>query len=167
MSILNLHILPDPLLRQKARRVRKIDASIQKLVDDMIDTMRNANGVGLAANQVGVLHRVIVIEIPEESDVRVLINPELIRRQGERVVEEGCLSIPGYRGELTRSLKVKARALDRYGNPARINAEGLLAQAVEHEVDHINGILYIDHLEGPEKFWKLDVQETGSQTEAR
>ena len=167
MSLLNLHILPDPLLRQKARRVRKIDDSIQKLVDDMIDTMRNANGVGLAANQVGVLHRVIVIEIPEESDVRVLINPELIRRQGERVVEEGCLSIPGYRGELTRSLKVKARALDRYGNPVRINAEGLLAQALEHEVDHINGILYVDHLDSPEKFWKLDAQETGSQTEAR
>lgn len=167
MALLNLRILPDPVLRHKARRVSKIDSSIQKLVEDMIDTMRNANGVGLAANQVGVLQRVVVIEIPEESEVRVLINPEVIRRQGERVVEEGCLSIPGYRGELTRSLKVRARALDIDGNAVRINAEGLLAQALEHEVDHINGTLYIDHLESPEKFWKLDVQETRAHTEAR
>ena len=159
MSLLNLRTLPDPVLRQKARRVTKIDDSLQKLIDDMIDTMRHANGVGLAANQVGVLHRVVVIEIPEEEEVRVLINPEIIRREGERTVEEGCLSIPGYRGELSRSLKVRVRALDRYGKPIRIKAEGLLAQALEHETDHINGILYIDHLESHEKLWKLEPQE--------
>jgi len=150
--------LPDPVLRQKARRVDKINESLQKLIDDMVDTMRDANGVGLAANQVGVLQRVVVIEIPDEEQVRVLINPEITRREGERVVEEGCLSIPGYRGELTRSLKLRVRALDRHGKQIRIKAEGLLAQALEHETDHINGTLYIDHLESAEKLWKLDPQ---------
>ena len=159
MSVLNLRTLPDPVLRQKARRVTRFDDALQKLIDDMIDTMRAANGVGLAANQVGVLQRVVVIEIPEEEVVRVLINPEITRREGERVVDEGCLSIPGYRGELTRSLKVRARALDRDGNTVRIRAEGLLAQALEHETDHINGTLYIDHLESSDKLWKLEPQE--------
>ncbi len=159
MTVLNLRTLPDPVLRQKARRVTRIDDALQKLIDDMIDTMRAASGVGLAANQVGVLQRVVVIEIPEEEEVRVLINPEITRREGERVVEEGCLSIPGYRGELTRSLKVRARALDRDGNTVRIKAEGLLAQALEHETDHINGTLYIDHLESSDKLWKLEPQE--------
>jgi peptide deformylase len=142
-----------------------MDDSLQKLIDDMIDTMREANGVGLAANQVGVLQRVIVIEIPEEEQVRVLINPEITRREGERVVEEGCLSIPGYRGELTRSLKVRVRALDRDGKSVRFKAEGLLAQALEHETDHINGTLYIDHLESADKLWKLEPQEVGHPEE--
>ena len=154
------------MLRQKARRVTKIDDALHRLIDDMIDTMREAIGVGLAANQVGVLQRVVVIEIPEEEEeVRVLINPEIVRREGERVVEEGCLSIPGYRGELTRSLKVRVRALDRDGNPVRFKAEGLLAQALEHETDHINGTLYIDHLESPEKLWKLQAQAAGASSE--
>ena len=159
MTVLNLRTLPDPVLRQKARRVTKIDDALQKLIDDMIDTMRDASGVGLAANQVGVLQKIVVIEIPEEEEVRVLINPEITRREGERLVEEGCLSIPGYRGELTRSLKVRARALDRDGNTVRIKADGLLAQALEHETDHINGTLYIDHLESSDKLWKLEPQE--------
>ncbi len=159
MTVLNLRTLPDPVLRQKARRVTKIDDALQKLIDDMIDTMRDASGVGLAANQVGVLQRIVVIEIPDEEEVLVLINPEITRREGERLVEEGCLSIPGYRGELTRSLKVRARALDRDGNAMRIKADGLLAQALEHETDHINGTLYIDHLESSDKLWKLEPQE--------
>ncbi|MBI4282362.1 MAG: peptide deformylase [Chloroflexi bacterium] len=166
MALLNMRTLPDPILRQKARRVSKIDASLQRLIDDMIETMRNANGVGLAANQVGVLQRVVVIEIPEEEQVRVLINPEIVRREGERLVEEGCLSIPGYRGEITRSLKVRVRALDRDGKPLRIKAEGLLAQALEHETDHVNGTLYIDHLESADKLWKLEPLEAQAQTEA-
>ena len=166
MSLLHLRTIPDPVLRQKARRVSKIDDALHKLIDDMIDTMRDADGVGLAANQVGVLQRVVVIEIPEEEQVRVLINPEIVRREGERVVEEGCLSIPGFRGELVRSVKVRVRALDRDGKPVRFKADGLLAQALEHETDHINGALYIDHLESPEKLWKLQPQEAGSQSEA-
>ena len=166
MSLLHLRTIPDPVLRQKARRVSKIDDALHKLIDDMIDTMRDADGVGLAANQVGILQRVVVIEIPEEEQVRVLINPEIVRREGERVVEEGCLSIPGFRGELVRSVKVRVRALDRDGKPVRFKADGLLAQALEHETDHINGILYIDHLESPEKLWKLQPQEAGMQSEA-
>ena len=167
MALLNLRTLPDPVLRQKARRISKFDDSLQKLIDDMIDTMRDANGVGLAANQVGILQRVVVIEMPqeEEQQLLVLINPEITRREGERVVEEGCLSIPGYRGELTRSLKVRVRALDRDGKPVRIKAEGLLAQALEHETDHINGTLYIDHLESADKLWKLEPQEVGHPEE--
>lgn len=157
--MLNIRILPDPVLRQKARKVSKIDNSTQKLIDDMIDTMRAANGVGLAANQVGILQRIVVIEIPEEEEVRVLINPEITRREGERDVDEGCLSIPGYRGELTRSVKVRVRALDRYGKTVRIKAEGLLAQALEHETDHINGTLYIDHLQNSDHLWRLNPQE--------
>ncbi len=166
MSLLHLRTIPDPVLRQKARRVSKIDDALHKLINDMIDTMRDADGVGLAANQVGVLQRVVVIEIPEEEQTRVLINPEIVRREGERVVEEGCLSIPGFRGELVRSVKVRVRALDRDGKPVRFKADGLLAQALEHETDHINGILYIDHLESPEKLWKLQPQEAGMQSEA-
>jgi len=166
VALLNLRTLPDPVLRQKARKVSKIDDSLRKLIDDMIDTMRDANGIGLAANQVGILQCIVVIEIPEEEQVRVLINPQMVRREGERVVEEGCLSIPGYRGELTRSLKVRVRALDRDGKTVRIKGEGLLAQALEHEIDHINGTLYIDHLESPDKLWKLEPQEAGAQSEA-
>ena len=108
----------------------------------------------------------VVIEIPEEDQTRVLINPEIVRREGERVVEEGCLSIPGFRGELVRSVKVRVRALDRDGKPVRFKAGGLLAQALEHETDHINGFLYIDHLESPDKLWKLQPQEAGAQSEA-
>ena len=156
LSILNIRTLPDPLLRQKAKRVQKIDTSVRQLVADMIDTMRDANGVGLAANQVGVLKRVVVIEIPGEDQVRVLINPEIVRREGEREIEEGCLSIPGYRGELKRSVKVRARALDVDGKPIRVKADGLLAQALEHETDHINGILYVDHLEDHQKLYRLE-----------
>lgn len=159
MTELNIRILPDPVLRQKAKRVTKIDSSTQRLIDDMIDTMRAANGVGLAANQVGILQKIVVIEIPDEEEVRVLINPEVTRREGEREVDEGCLSIPGYRGGLTRSVKVRVRALDRLGKTVRIKAEGLLAQALEHETDHINGILYIDHLQNSDHLWRLNLQE--------
>lgn len=166
MAVLNIRTLPDPILRQKARRVTRIDDKLQQLIDDMIDTMRDAQGVGLAANQVGSLQRVVVIEIPEDEQVYVLINPEITRRQGERVVEEGCLSIPGYRGELSRSVKVRVRALDRNGQTIKIKAEGLLAQALEHETDHINGTLYVDHLQGADQLWRIVHHHVGSEVEA-
>ena len=128
--------------------------------------VKNYSGVGLAANQVGYLQRVVVIEIPEDEKVYVLINPEITRRQGERVVEEGCLSIPGYRGELSRSLKVRVRALDRNGETIKIKAEGLLAQALEHETDHINGTLYIDHLQDADQLWRIVHHHVDSEAEA-
>ena len=154
MSVLPMHIVPDPILRERAKRVSNISPSIQKLIDDMIETMRDSHGVGLAANQVGVLQRVIVIQLPDDEEPRVFINPELIKQEGERDVEEGCLSIPGYRGLVKRSVKVKAKGLDRKGKEVRVNADELLAQALEHEIDHLNGTLYIDRLVDRDKLWK-------------
>ena len=157
MAALKIRTLPDPVLRQKAKRVTKIDASIQKLVNDMVDTMRAAPGVGLAAPQVGVSLRIAVIEIPGEN-VITLINPEVIKRQGERVLEEACLSVPGYQGEIKRSVTVRVKAQDRQGKEFRIKGEELLAQALEHETDHLNGTLYIDHIESPDKLRELPRQ---------
>ena len=155
MAILPIRLVPDPVLRAKAKRVRMIDGSIQRLIDDMIETMRAAPGIGLAAPQVGASLRVIVIEIPEE-DLVVLINPEVIKRSGERLVEEGCLSLPGYRGEIKRSVSVTVKGQDRYGKEIRLKATELLAQALEHETDHLNGVLYIDYLESPDKLYPIE-----------
>jgi peptide deformylase len=154
MAILALCSRHDPVLRRKAKRVTTVDSSIRQLVDDMIETMRAASGVGLAAPQIGVSLRIAVIGIPEE-DVVVLINPEIIKRNGERFLTEACLSIPGYYGDIKRSVSVKVKARNRYGKEIRLKGEGLLAQALEHEIDHLNGVLYVDHLEIPEKLQKV------------
>ncbi len=159
MSVLPMRIVPDSVLREKAKRVSSIGPSLQRLIDDMIDTMHDAHGVGLAANQVGVLQRVIVIQLSEDEEPRVFINPEITRRQGEREVEEGCLSIPGYRGLVKRSVSVRAKGLDRNGRPVRVNAEELLAQALEHELDHLNGTLYVDRLVDRDQLWKEEPEE--------
>ena len=140
MAVLPIRVAGDPVLRQKAKKVRKIDASIQKLIDDMIETMRAAPGVGLAASQVGVPLRVIVMEIPEfddreqpQRDLYVLINPQIVKRSGKRRIDEGCLSIPGYKAEVPRSVSVTVKGLDREGKEIRIKAEdNLLAEAIEH-----------------------------------
>jgi len=162
MAVLRIRTLPDPLLRHKTKRVTRIDKSIQKLVDDMIDTLRaDPNRAGLAAPQVGVLLRVAVIELPEQELI-TLINPEIIKREGERIVQEGCLSIPGYFGEIKRAVTVKVKAKDRDGKEFRLKAEGLLAQALEQEIEHLDGILYIDHLESQEKLFEA-VQEEEEQ----
>lgn len=151
MAVLQIRTLPDPVLRQKAKRVTKIDDSIQKLIDDMIDTLRaDPNRAGLAAPQVGVLLRVAVIKVPEQELI-TLINPAIVKKEGERIVQEGCLSIPGYFGEIKRAVTVKVKARDRYGKEFRLKAQGLLAQALEQEIEHLDGILYIDHLESSEK----------------
>ena len=138
---------PHVALRQKAKKVRKIDKSILSLADDLVDTLCEAGGVGLAANQIGVLRRVIVIQLPDEEEPRVYVNPEITHREGEREVEEGCLSVPGYHAIVIRSIWVKAKGLDRQAKLIRLRAEDLLAQVLEHEIDHLNGILYLDHLE--------------------
>ena len=161
MAVLKVCTLPDPVLRQKAKKVNEIDASIQKLIDDMIDTMRAVSGVGLAAPQVGVSLRIAVIEIPGE-EVITLINPEMVKRQGERILEEACLSVPGYQGEIKRSEKVKVKAQDRMGKEFRLKGEDLLAQALEHEIDHLSGILYVDHVESEDKLFKI-VKEVEEQ----
>ena len=155
MARLPMRHVPDPILRQQTRRVTQIPANMKQYTDDMVETMHAEHGVGLAANQVGGLQKVAVIQLPEWNEALVLINPEIIRREGEREVEEGCLSIPGYRGTVTRSERVRVRALDLNGKVIRIKADGLLAQALEHETDHLNGILYIDHLVSRESLWKI------------
>ncbi len=176
MAVLPIRMAGDPVLRRKAKKVRRIDASIQKLVDDMIETMRDAPGVGLAANQVGVLLRVIVIEVPVEDDeeeeapirreLYTLINPQIVKRSGEREIEEGCLSIPGYKAETPRSVSVTVKGLNRDGKEIRIKAENnLLAQALEHEIDHINGVLYIDRLESTDRLVKLEEEEAPVQSD--
>lgn len=157
MAILPLHRYPDPVLQKRARQVTSIDGRVQQLIDDMVETMHHANGVGLAAPQVGVSLRVAVIEMPGE-EVLTLINPKIVKRQGEREVVEGCLSVPGYRGVLTRSERVTAKGLDRWGKEVRIKGEGLLAQALEHEVDHLDGVLYIDHLDDIDQLERLDAE---------
>jgi peptide deformylase len=159
MAILSVLTLPEPILRRKSKRVRTIDGSVRKLAEDMIETMHAASGVGLAAPQVGVSLRVIVIGLPEEEDF-VLINPEVVRRSGERLVTEGCLSVPGYYGEIKRAQRVTVKGKDLSGKEVRIKAEELLAQALEHEIDHINGVLYIDHLESDEKLHRIEPEIT-------
>ena len=146
MAIRPILELPHPTLRQRAKKIRKIDSSVLRLAYDMVDTMIDAGGVGLAANQVGVPRRVIVVKLPEEEEARIYINPEISHREGEREVEEGCLSIPGYKALILRSVWVKFQALDHSSQLIRLRAEDLLSQALEHEVDHLNGILYVDHL---------------------
>ncbi len=164
MAVRPIVFLPDPVLRRKAKRVPRMDASIHKLIEDMIESMYAAHGVGLAAPQIGVSLRVIVIGLPEEEPF-ALINPEIVKVSGERLVEEGCLSVPGYRAELTRSKLVVAKGLSPAGKEVRIKArDDLLAQALEHEIDHINGILYIDHLPSLDALFKIE-PETAAPAE--
>jgi peptide deformylase len=158
MAILPIYCIPEPVLRQKAKRVRTIDGSIHRLIGDMLETMHSASGVGLAAPQLGTLLRVIVIGIPGEEDI-ALINPEVVRRSGERLVNEGCLSIPGYIGEIKRAESVKVKGRNPDGKEIRIKADELLAQALEHEIDHLNGVLYIDYLESMDKLRQIEPEE--------
>ena len=160
MTVLPIRTLPDPVLRQKAKRVRTIDSSVKKLIADMMETLHaDPNRVGLAAPQVGVSLRILVIGIPDEEDV-VLVNPKIVRRGGERTITEGCLSVPGYYGNISRSESVVVKGRDQNGKEVRIKAEGLLAQALEHEIDHLNGTLYVDHLESMEQLKKIGSEET-------
>ena len=158
MAVLPIRIAPDPVLKQKSKRVRNINGSIHKLIKDMLETMHDAPGVGLAAPQVGVPLRVIVIGIPEQEDF-ALINPEVVKTKGERVVSEGCLSIPGYMGQLKRAESVTVKGRDLNGKEVRIKAEELLAQALEHEIDHVNGILYTDRLESEDDLKKIEPKD--------
>ena len=165
MAILNMRFLPDPILRKQAKKVAKVTPQLKKLVENMVETMHDQNGVGLAANQVGSLQKVAVIQTPDMEEPMVLINPEIMKKEGERQVEEGCLSVPGYRGLVNRSEKVRAKAMGLDGKIYRVNAEELLAQALEHEIDHLNGILYIDHLVSHESLYKITYVHGGEEFE--
>ena len=158
MTVRNIVLYPDPVLRRKARKVTNFDKDFQSLVDDMIETMRDAPGVGLAAPQVGVSERVIVVEYAEPEEVEegeeprevepklyVLVNPEIIKASSDKVMGvEGCLSLPTLIGEVERSEKVQIKATNRFGQPMKLKAEDWLARIIQHEIDHLNGIVFTD-----------------------
>ncbi len=144
MSILDLHLLGSPVLREHSAPVKLVDEEVRKFVDDLFETMYAAKGVGLAANQVGVARRIAVIDADDQK--LVLINPQLVAVSGKETGEEGCLSVPELFGDVTRPDHVTLEALDRDGNPYRVELTELAARAVQHEIDHLDGILFLDHL---------------------
>ncbi|MGV1759245.1 MULTISPECIES: peptide deformylase [Rhizobium] len=150
MTIKPLIILPDPLLRQASKPIERIDAETQRLADDMLETMYDAPGIGLAAVQIGVARRMLVIDVSREGEEKkplVFINPEIVTSSDERsVYEEGCLSIPDYYAEVERPARVTVKHLDRDGKEQLTEADGLLATCVQHEIDHLNGVLFIDYI---------------------
>ena len=150
MAILKLFEYPHPVLKQKTEKVEKVDNEIKKLLDDMLETMYASNGCGLAAPQIGVSKRIVVIDIAREDEEPTplyMVNPEIVWRSEEKVCgEEGCLSVPGQRAEVERFASVKIKYLDYEGKEQELLAEDFLAIAVQHELDHLDGVLYIDHL---------------------
>jgi peptide deformylase len=169
----------NPVLRKKSKKVKNFGEALQTLIDDMVETMHAANGLGLAAPQVGVLERVIVIQMPEVAEgeepfpysgkLFTLCNPQIIRAAGEDDREEGCLCLPGYVGEVKRATSVTVKAQDRRGKKVRIKAAGLLARAFQHEVDHLDGILFIDRVESLDKIRRIvppeEAESEDTQTE--
>jgi len=142
-------VYPDPVLKAKAERIEEIDGDLQALVDGMLEVMYSAPGIGLAANQVGELRRVIVFDCRPREEGRepaVLINPEIVLGEDEITWEEACLSVPDFSADVVRKAQVKVRGVDRHGDPLDIEAEGLLAVCLQHEIDHLNGTLFIDHI---------------------
>ncbi|NTF30588.1 peptide deformylase [Rhizobium skierniewicense] len=150
MTIKPLIILPDPLLRQQSKPIEQVDAEITRLADDMLDTMYDAPGIGLAAIQIGVPRRMLVIDISREDEDRnpvVFINPEILKVSDDvSAYEEGCLSIPDYYAEVERPASLTVGYIDRDGKKQTVEAEGLLATCLQHEMDHLNGVLFIDHI---------------------
>lgn len=164
MAIREIVSLPEPVLRRKARKVTEFGPDLQKLIDDMIETMRAAPGVGLAAPQVNVPLRVIVVEYGEEEredappKLYSIVNPEITRYSTETEMGvEGCLSIPGFLGDVDRPLAITVKGINRRGQPIRIKAEGWLARIFQHEVDHLDGVLFVDRAE---KVWKMEGETT-------
>ncbi len=164
MVIRRILTAEEPILRERAKRVTQFDASLHRLLDDMLETMRDAPGIGLAANQIGVGLQVAVIEL--EDRVTELVNPQLVRQSGEVIDWEGCLSIPGFVAEVKRHARVTVKAKDRYGKEFRVKGEELFARALQHEIDHLNGILYIDHLESLEELVRVTEAPSEVETEA-
>jgi peptide deformylase len=147
VTVRKLHLLGSPVLRQRAAEVAAVDDDLRRLIDDLFETMRAARGVGLAANQVGIAQRVAVVDVGEDDPPPlVLVNPRLIERSGSQVGEEGCLSIPEIYGDVERAETVVLEALDRDGRPYTLRATGFKARAIQHEIDHLDGVLFLDHL---------------------
>ncbi len=161
------------VLRSKAKKVQRVTPKLVALARQMLETMRAANGIGLAAPQVGILQRLFVAELPEDEErnlpreTYILFNPEIVKNFGEQVGYEGCLSIPGYVGQVARAEKVTIKGLDERGRPVRYKAEGYLARVFQHEIDHLDGILYTDRLTDPTTFKPVEVgQEEAAEREA-
>jgi peptide deformylase len=149
VAILPVRIYGDPALRTKARPVTEIDDTTRKLAEDMRETMHAYHGVGLAANQIGILQRILVVDVPLEGDEHAaftLINPKIESRSGSEEGEEGCLSIPGIYENVKRALQIRVTALDEHGKPVDLVAGGYLARAIQHEIDHLDGVLFVDRL---------------------
>ncbi|TVX94158.1 peptide deformylase [Paenibacillus agilis] len=133
---------PDPVLHEVAKEVTKFNANLHKLLDDMADTMYHAEGVGLAAPQIGILKRVIVVDVGDENGLIEMVNPEMVEKEGEQLGPEGCLSIPGLNGDVRRYKKIHVKGFDRHGKPVKVTATDFLARAFQHEIDHLNGVLF-------------------------
>jgi peptide deformylase len=147
MAKLDILTFPDPRLRNKAKPVGMVDGRIQRIVDDMLETMYAAPGIGLAAIQVNVPLRIVVMDVSEEKNAPLcLINPEILERAGEEQMEEGCLSVPGFYEPVSRAERVRVRALDREGSPLELETDGLLAVCIQHEIDHLDGKLFVDYV---------------------
>ena len=145
MAVLPILELPNPILRQRAKKIRNIDSNVVNMAHNMVDTMRHASGVGLAANQIGQLRRVIVIQLPDEDEARIYINPEITRRSGRRRVEEGCLSIPEIRLITDRFDKIKVRYFNEDGKKIKKPLKGFMSRLFQHELDHLNGVLMVEN----------------------
>lgn len=165
MAVLEIKTYPEKVLKEKASPVENINGQIQRLIDDMTETMYAAPGIGLAAPQVGVSKRIIILDVSvkdeEKMPLIVLINPEIVNYEGETDSEEGCLSLPGYTTTVKRSEKILVRGLNREGMPVEIDGEGLLSRALQHEIDHLNGTLIIDRISSIKReFFKKRFQKT-------
>jgi peptide deformylase len=166
----------EPVLRQKAKKIKRFGPSVEALVRDMRDTLHAANGLGLAAPQIGVPLRLIVIEMPPETDeegnetqpgrLYVYCNPEIVKASGEEEYDEACLSVPDYVGEVKRATLVTVKGQDEKGRKVRSKAEGLLARAFQHEIDHLDGILFIDRVDSPEKLRRIEPEEEEAESGA-
>jgi|SRR6056297_263808 len=143
MNLLQIRKIGDPVLRIKAEKIDEVNKKTNDLIDNMFEIMYAEDGVGLAAPQVGISKRIAVVDIREDNKI-VLINPEIIAEEGKAIMEEGCLSIPGETGDVIRSQKITVRSLDRNGNEIKFEAEGYEARAIQHEIDHLDGVLFID-----------------------
>jgi peptide deformylase len=177
MSDLEILTVDNPeqlqVLRSKSRNVQKVTPKLVAFAQQMLETMRNANGVGLAAPQVGVLQRFFVVELPEDEEndqpreTYILFNPKIVKDKGEQIGYEGCLSIPGYIGEVSRRQEVTVQGLDERGQSVRLKVEGYLARVFQHEIDHLDGTLFTDRLTDPETFQPVEVgEEEAAELEA-
>jgi peptide deformylase len=169
MAKLTILEFPDPRLRTKATPVEVVDDALRTLIDDMFETMYSAPGIGLAATQVDVHRRLLITDITaDKSEPHVLINPEILEKDGVLVSDEGCLSVPGYYEEVERAEHIRARFLDRQGNAQELEAEGLLAVCIQHEIDHLNGKLFVDYLSEAkrQRIRKKLIKERRQQTAA-